>query len=152
MARPAEPRRKPGRPKEADGTDLRDRILDAAELEPVEQDHLAAKECLSIRHRDSEEGLGRADRVEVFALDRPVDDLLGQFEREEIEGHGRDDDEEQPRLLQTRVLPDEFEKIAFQSRGAFALIPGGAPYPTPMGVLMCTMPEGVQPGSRRGGA
>ena len=30
MARPAEPRRKPGRPKEADGTDLRDRILDAA--------------------------------------------------------------------------------------------------------------------------
>ncbi|MAY85196.1 MAG: TetR family transcriptional regulator [Pseudooceanicola sp.] len=43
MARPAEPRRKPGRPKEADGTDLRDRILDAAELEFADHGYNGAR-------------------------------------------------------------------------------------------------------------
>src|SRR5437870_2783203 len=48
---------------------------------------------------------------EAFTLNRPVDDLLGQIERQEIGRHRHEDDQQYPNLLLARMRPDIFGEI-----------------------------------------
>ena len=75
----------------------------AVELNPGEQVHVAEPRQVEAQ---AHEGLGGARLLETLALDRAVDDLLGQVERHEVGDHRHGDDEQDPQLLAPGMLPD----------------------------------------------
>ncbi len=70
-----------------------DERLCAVEVETVEEVNRAVERNVDI---DRQEGLGCTRRFESLALDRSVDDLLGQIEGHEIRDHRHSDDEDDP--------------------------------------------------------
>ena len=55
---------------------------------------------------DMHEGLRIAGMFEALALNRPVDDLLWQIERQEVRDHRGRDNQQYPDLLQPGVRPN----------------------------------------------
>ncbi len=77
--------------------------LGAVEFESVKEMKIAEKRQVDV---DRHEWLRGPRRLEPFALDRAVDDLLRQVERHEIRDHRQGDDEDDPELLPPGMGPD----------------------------------------------
>ena len=99
------------RDEQEEGDGQREQVGQAVELEAVEQLDRRADQPLRQRHIGGQERGGIARILEAATLDRAVDDLLGQVEAHEIEGHRCYDDEQHPELIATRIHPDVFEKV-----------------------------------------
>ena len=86
--------------------------MESIEGEPVEEnDRFNLAEPVREVDDQAQEGLLCVRRVEPIALDRPVDDLLGQIERHVVGRHRQEDDEQYPDLLPARMCPDIFGEI-----------------------------------------
>ena len=87
--------------------------LRTVEVETVEEVDASVERNIDV---DWQEGLGRAGRLEPFALNRAVDDLLRQVERHEVGDHRQGDDHQDPYLLAPGVGPDVAREALFHER------------------------------------
>ena len=94
-----------------EGHAQRDQGAHAVELEALEQRERALAE--RIADLDRQHHLRGGRRFEALALDRPVDDPLGNVEGEEVGRHGKRHDDQDPHLLTPGVRPDVPEQVAF---------------------------------------
>ncbi len=92
---------------EQEGGRQHDQRPDTIEVEPVHEfDETVRLDGTGHRNLDLEIMLGRRRLLEALGLDRPVDDIFGQIEHQEVERHRGQDDEQDPDLLLPGLVPD----------------------------------------------
>ena len=88
----------------------RDQHLEAVELQTAENLDMADQRQIV---GDMHEGLRGVRPLETLALNRSVDDLLGQVEGQKVGDHGSEDHQQNPDLLQAGILPDVTREAFF---------------------------------------
>ncbi len=89
---------------------------DAIEIEPVQElDEAIVLDGGRDRNPDLEVMLGRGSLFEALRLDRPIHDVLGQVQHGEVEGHRRQNDQQDPDLLLSGLGPDVAKKTGLHA-------------------------------------